>query len=108
MYGKNTKVTIYILLALIDKELSGYDLIRDVKAISEGEVTLLTGSLYPKLKRLTELGYIEIAEEVSTGRQKTTYRITNKGTKALIADMKEVEALLLRMKSRLEDSNGNF
>lgn len=103
MYGKNTKVTIYILLALMNKELSGYDLMREVKAISEGEITLLTGSLYPKLKRLTELGYIEIAKEVLIGRQKTTYRITNKGTKALSDDMKEIETLLFRMKSRLEE-----
>lgn len=104
MYGKNTKVTIYILLALLNKELSGYDLIGEVKVISEGEVTLLTGSLYPKLKRLTELEYIEIAEEILTGRQKTTYRITEKGTQVLLDDMKEIETLLRRMKSRLGES----
>lgn len=104
MYGKNTKVTIYILLALLNKELSGYDLIGEVKAISEGEITLLTGSLYPKLKRLTELEYIEIAEEIMTGRQKTTYRITEKGTQVLLDDMKEIETLLGRMKSRLGES----
>lgn len=104
MYGKNTKITIYILLALLNKELSGYDLIGEVKAISEGEITLLTGSLYPKLKRLTELEYIEIAEERLTGRQKTTYRITEKGTQALLDDMEEIETLLGRMKRRLGES----
>ncbi|SKC77631.1 PadR family transcriptional regulator [Maledivibacter halophilus] len=104
MYGKNTKVTIYILLALLNKELSGYDLIGEVKAISQGEITLLTGSLYPKLKRLTELEYIEIAEERLTGRQKTTYRITEKGTQALLDDMKKIETLLGQMKRRLGES----
>jgi DNA-binding PadR family transcriptional regulator len=47
-----------ILLALADRPLHGYAIIRDVEARSAGQVRLQTGALYRTLRRLLQDGFI--------------------------------------------------
>ena len=47
-----------ILLALADRPLHGYAIIRDVEARSAGRVRLQTGALYRTLRRLLQEGFI--------------------------------------------------
>jgi DNA-binding PadR family transcriptional regulator len=49
---------LFILLALADRPLHGYAIIRDVEARSDGRVRLQTGALYRTLRRLLRDGLI--------------------------------------------------
>ena len=72
-------ITIYILLSLINNNLTGYELRKEVKKLSEGDLTLYTGTLYPKLKKLEIENLVEvkpvmivaIISRIATGLSKT-------------------------------------
>ena len=48
-----------ILLSLVDAELHGYAIIKDIAARTEGEVRLTASTLYGALRRLIDAGWIE-------------------------------------------------
>lgn len=92
-----------ILLALLSKEDKyGYQMAQEMKSLSEGKLTLLEGSMYPILYRLTDSGDIE-AYEKQVGRRLTRvyYHLTDKGLErmqALLRSFREhisvVEAII--------------
>ena len=49
----------HILLSLVDEELHGYAIIKDIAARSEGDVRLTASTLYGALRRLIDAGWIE-------------------------------------------------
>ena len=53
-----------ILFSLAEQPRHGYSILKDVQEMSDGRVTLSTGTLYGALHRLLEDGWIERFEEV--------------------------------------------
>ena len=79
--------TFWILTALAARALHGYGIIRDVTAMSGGEVALQAGTLYAALDRLAAEGLVEIdREEQVDGRTRRYYRLTTDGAAALDAE----------------------
>jgi DNA-binding PadR family transcriptional regulator len=76
--------TFLILTALADRELHGYGIITEVKALSSGRVALGPGTLYGALDRLTEQGLIRpTTTEVVDGRLRRYYGISGIGLSAV-------------------------
>lgn len=76
--------TFLILTALADRELHGYGVITEVKALSSGRIALGPGTLYGALDRLTEQGLIRpTTTEVVDGRLRRYYGITGIGLSAV-------------------------
>jgi DNA-binding PadR family transcriptional regulator len=98
-------ITIYILLSLINNDLTGYELMKEVKKQSEGDLTLYTGTLYPKLKKLETENLVEVSGIKVTGSQNIRYKITNDGIEYLNNNMNNLEELVLKIRSRLEEDN---
>ena len=48
-----------ILLSLIQREMHGYSLIKDIGARTEGEMVLGTSTLYAAIKRMVKAGLLE-------------------------------------------------
>lgn len=72
-------IDLQILLVLVESDLHGYGLMKEVESQSEGKVTLEVGSLYRVVKRLLASGLIEEAgqSEASAGaKPRINYRIT--------------------------------
>jgi PadR family transcriptional regulator PadR len=74
-----------VLLAVLEHEpLYGYQIVKEVKAASEGVLQLKEGSLYPALHRLEQAGLItgfwQLQED---GKNRKYYRITVLGQEAL-------------------------
>src|SRR5262245_35274986 len=64
--------------------LHGYALARRIEQISEDQIALNQGTLYPALRRLQHQGWITAKEgETDTGRQAKFYTITKAGRKQL-------------------------
>src|SRR5262245_10058212 len=79
--------TFLILTALADRPRHGYGVIQEVSALSGGRVTLLPGTVYTALDRLTAQGLVAIEREaVVEGRMRRYYRLTPSGADALRAE----------------------
>jgi len=97
-----TEATLLIMLSLAPQPRHGYAIIKDVQALSEGRVTLSTGTLYGALKRLLEQGWIERLDEREraaagsneTGRPRKAYVLTRLGKRVLDAEVTRLRALV--------------
>ena len=78
-----------ILKLLSDKDMYGYQIIKELKRKSENVFELKEGSLYPVLHALENEKLItSYIEETDSARKRRYYKITDKGRKEL-ADKKE-------------------
>jgi DNA-binding PadR family transcriptional regulator len=68
----------YILKQLSEREMTGYDLLKDIEEKTGGGWRPGTGSIYPILNQLNTLGYIRAIKEPASRSQKI-YAITEKG-----------------------------
>jgi DNA-binding PadR family transcriptional regulator len=72
----------FILRALIDKPMHGYDIARAVERISNGCCSPTEGTIYPVLREFEQGSYVTSDETVVSGRQRKTYTLTEKGRDA--------------------------
>jgi DNA-binding PadR family transcriptional regulator len=78
-----TEPVLLILLSLAERPRHGYSILKDVEEMSDGRVTLSTGTLYGALRRLHEDGWIERFEEEDSSRGRQAYRLTPAGRRNL-------------------------
>jgi PadR family transcriptional regulator PadR len=85
--GAMREPTYYILASLLAGPLHGYALIKRSEELSGGRVRLATGTLYTALDRLEAEGYVRlVSEEISNGRVRRSYGLTDPGAAALRAE----------------------
>jgi DNA-binding PadR family transcriptional regulator len=72
-----------ILLSLLGRPRHGYSILKNVEEMSDGRVTLSTGTLYGALGRLLEDGWIERFKEEESSRGRQAYRLSSRGRKML-------------------------
>lgn len=68
-----------ILLSLVDRELHGYALIRDIDDRTSGDVQLTASTLYGAVARMLEAGLIDECESTADQPRRRSYRITRAG-----------------------------
>jgi PadR family transcriptional regulator len=84
--------TFWILTALAERARHGYGVIQEVARLSEGQVTLLAGTLYAALDRLTAEGHVAVDhDEIVDGRTRRYYRLTDRGAAALAAESERLQ-----------------
>jgi DNA-binding PadR family transcriptional regulator len=84
-----------VLLKLIaDEPRHGYDLIREIEALTGGQYAPSPGVIYPTLSMLAEMALI--AEQLSTDSRKR-FAITDEGRAHLEENREQVDALLARL-----------
>jgi DNA-binding PadR family transcriptional regulator len=92
-----TEATYFILLSLAPSPRHGYAIMKDVHQLSQGRVTLSTGTLYSALKRLLDQGWIRRVDELgngANGRQRKAYNLTGLGRGILEAEIRRLEGLV--------------
>ena len=86
-----------ILLSLLDRDLHGYSLIKDIEERTGGEMVLGTSTVYAAVKRMVEEGLLEEAPEPaqeSSGRpRRRYYRITDFGRRVARAEGHRIHRL---------------
>lgn len=86
-----------VLLKLIaDEPRHGYDLIREIEAMTGGAYAPSPGVIYPTITLLDEMGFIE--EQRSEGSKKR-FAATDTGRTHLMENAEQVEALLARLQA---------
>jgi DNA-binding PadR family transcriptional regulator len=85
-------LSIYILHSLKKKSKSGYELINEIKDITDGTWIPSKGTLYPLLKNLEQEKLIQL--KTIEARGKNIYQITNKGIKILESLIKQKQQIV--------------
>ena len=88
-----TEPVLLILLSLAGQPRHGYSILKDVEEMSDGRVTLSTGTLYGALRRLLEDGWIQRFEEEESSRGRQAYRLTPAGRRNLQLEASRLEHL---------------
>ena len=79
-----------LILSVIEGgPLHGYAIIEALRDRSEGQLDLPTGTVYPALRRLERLGYLDSRWSTVSGRKRRTYQLTMAGLAALKSDRAE-------------------
>jgi DNA-binding PadR family transcriptional regulator len=88
-----TEAAFLILTALAGEPRHGYGIVGEVGALSGGRVAISVGTLYGVLDRLAADHLIELdREEVSSGRLRRYYRLTDDGADTLAAEAERLTA----------------
>jgi len=86
-----TPAVFYILLALASGDKHGYEIMKQVKQDSQGQVTMGSGTLYGSLKRMLAAHLIEEAgERADPGlddERRRYYRLTQLGKHAFTTEL---------------------
>ena len=101
-----TEPTFYILLSLAPGKKHGYAILKDVKALSGGKVSLSTSTLYSALSRLLDQGLIErIPDDTDNntgpGLPRKAYILSGIGRRVLKAETNRMQALTAVARLRL-------
>lgn len=73
-----------LIMSVVENEpLHGYAIIDALRSRSGGQVDLPTGTVYPALRRLERLGYVDGTWSTVSGRRRRTYQLTRAGAGAL-------------------------
>jgi DNA-binding PadR family transcriptional regulator len=89
-----TEAVVLILAALAPQPRHGYALIKDIERLSEGRISMSTGTLYGALRRLLDDGWIERFKQEDTSRDKQAYLLTGAGRKHLQAELDRLKRLV--------------
>ncbi len=85
-----------ILKTLENRELHGYAIVQFIQQSSDNEILVEEGSLYPALQRLELNGWIDGKWGITpNNRRGRIYKITAKGRKQLVHEMKRYKQLTL-------------
>jgi len=101
-----TPAVFYILLALSGGEKHGYEIMKQVKHDSQGQVKMGTGALYGSLKRMLADGLIAEAGErpnpAVDDERRRYYRVTELGRRAFTTELQRyAEVVSLAQQRRL-------
>lgn len=73
-----------MLLAVLEAEpRHGYGIMEALRAGSDGQFDLPTGTVYPALHRLERAGLVQASWSVNSGRRRRLYQLTPAGRHAL-------------------------
>lgn len=91
--------TIILKLLQENGKMYGYEITQKVKSITEGELNITEGALYPALHRLEADGFLEVEIEKVDNRLRKYYKLTVNGEKESVQLLSELEAFIKNMQT---------
>lgn len=88
---KGTLQTIILNLLAENDRMYGYEITQKVKAITQGELSLKEGALYPALHKLEAEGLLETSTEVVENRLRKYYSLSQEGEKEVVSKLQEAK-----------------
>jgi len=77
--------SLLVLQLLNERDMYGYELVKEIEHRSDNHLQMKEGSLYPGLHKLEKQEYVEhYWQEQTKGPARKYYRITNAGKKILV------------------------
>ena len=101
----------FILLSLAGDDRHGSGIMRDVLALTDGELKLWPATLYGSLDELRELGFIRELDAAPEGANdvghKRWFRITSAGRRAIVAELARLRTTVRIAERRLAPEGGD-
>jgi DNA-binding PadR family transcriptional regulator len=104
---KGTLQTIILKLLSDHERMYGYEITRKVKEISEGNLILTEGALYPTLHKLVSEGYLSTETDRTGKRTRKYYRLTKHGN-AIVSHKLNEFIEFMRVMSRILQIKPDF
>lgn len=88
-----------IIMKLLENHgrMYGYEITQKVKEITEGEMNLTEGALYPALHKMESEGFLDVEMERVDGRVRKYYKLTESGVKETTNKLEELESFVRNM-----------
>ena len=103
---KGSLQTIILKLLQENEKMYGYEITQKVKEITNGEIMLTEGSMYPSLHKMEADGILTTSTEMVENRTRKYYSLTKEGQVQVETKLEEARSfignleLLLSLKSR--------
>jgi len=94
---KGTLQTIILNLLSENERMYGYEITQKVKSITQGELLLKEGALYPALHKLEAEGLLETTTEVVDNRVRKYYYLSKDGEKEVVNKLQEARNFITQL-----------
>lgn len=94
---KGSLTTIILKLLSEQTKMYGYEITQKVKALTNGELAITEGALYPALHKLEAEGILEVEVLRVDNRLRKYYKLTEKGQTETVSKLAELEAYIKNM-----------
>lgn len=88
---KGNLETIVLQLLSHGERLYGYEITQSVKALSNQQIVLTEGALYPVLHKLEAQGLLQTEHELVHGRMRIYYRLSEKGAQETVYRIEDLQ-----------------
>lgn len=88
---KGTLQTIILNLLSENDRMYGYEITQKVKAITQGQLLIKEGALYPALHKLEAEGLLETTTEIVDNRVRKYYSLSQNGEKEVVNKLQEAK-----------------
>lgn len=94
---KGTLQTIILNLLSENERMYGYEITQKVKSITQGELLLKEGALYPALHKLEAEGLLETTTEIVENRLRKYYSLSKDGEKEVVNKLQEAKDFIAQL-----------
>ena len=94
---KGTLQTIILKLLAENDKMYGYEITQRVKLITQGELMLKEGALYPALHKLEAEGFLDTSTEIVENRLRKYYSLSASGEKAVVSKLQEAKDFIAQL-----------
>src|SRR5690606_6827890 len=90
-----------IIMKLLEQngKMYGYEITQKVKEITQGEMNITEGALYPALHKMEADGFLDVEMDRVDGRIRKYYKLTETGVKETVSRMEELENFVRNMQN---------
>ncbi len=99
---KGTLQTIILKMLSENEKMYGYEITQRVKLITQGELILKEGALYPALHKMEAEGLLETSTEIVDNRVRKYYSLSKDGGKAVASKLEEAKAFISQLELLLK------
>jgi DNA-binding PadR family transcriptional regulator len=99
---KGSLATIILRLLEENERMYGYEICQKVKELTDGQLTVTEGALYPALHKLEGDGFLSVEYQEVDGRMRKYYRLTEDGVKETANKLEELQAFVRQMQQLLD------
>ncbi len=94
---KGTLQTIILNLLAENDRMYGYEITQKVKLITDGELVLKEGALYPALHKLEAEGLLETSTEIVENRVRKYYALSEFGEREVVSKLQEARDFIAQL-----------
>ena len=99
-----TLSTIILKLLQDHNEMYGYEIVQKVKDLTQDQLEINEGALYPALHKLEASGLLTVAYKKYQNRVRKYYRLTEEGTKETQSQLEDLKAFIQQLQQLLNGS----